>query len=328
MGKTKRMVSTEVTRNSAFTSMSDKARLLYYELVQDADDDGIISTWNTTRFLVERSASALRTLLERRYILGFENDFYVIKHWLKMNSLRQRIYRPSAYTHIRSHLLVKEDGTYTLDAIQGMPLDKYLQKKYKNYPQENVEDMPASLPASIPASIPVSIPAQYKIVKDSQDSLSLPTNVSQTDPIKNKQEDKSDKEPPNPLQGASVIPTKNGWNAEGFFKEIIVKRGFEDIHSVDRESYLDLFDDLIAQYPKKIVANASTYVIHFAKNKRESEIINKYAYFSSSVRDNCEKLVALINSEGGDIEAGLVKLYSENKTEIDRKVNQINENQD
>lgn len=120
MAQTRRF-SPEIVSSDAFLDMPPSTQALYFQLGMRADDDGFVNPRATMR-LVGATKDELKILIGKRFVLLFENGVVVVKHWRINNRVRLDWYRPSKYTEQRKLLFVKENGAYTLDISQGLPL--------------------------------------------------------------------------------------------------------------------------------------------------------------------------------------------------------------
>ena len=109
----RRMFTKKVTDDDHFVTLSSSAQALYLHLMMSADDDGFCNQVNASMFKAHASVDDLKSLLEKRYLLEFENGVMVIKHWRMANALRSDRYKPTAYQEEISKLELKDNGSYT-----------------------------------------------------------------------------------------------------------------------------------------------------------------------------------------------------------------------
>jgi DnaD/phage-associated family protein len=109
----KRMMTKQVTDDDNFMTLSASAQALYLHLNMSADDDGFNNQINLCMFKAHASVDDLKALLEKRYLLQFENGVIVVKHWRMANALRKDRYTPTVYQEELAMLAVKENGAYT-----------------------------------------------------------------------------------------------------------------------------------------------------------------------------------------------------------------------
>ena len=117
----RRMFSPTITESDAFLDMPLSTQALYFHLGMYADDDGFVNPGKIMRMLGANSDD-LKILGVKRFILLFPNGVVVIKHWKINNLVRRDWYRQTQYLEERSTLHVKENGSYTDDPKQGIPI--------------------------------------------------------------------------------------------------------------------------------------------------------------------------------------------------------------
>lgn len=117
----KRMLTRKVTDDDNFVALSSSAQALYLHLNLGADDDGFCNQISTAMFKAHASVQDLEALLEKRYLLQFENGVIVIKHWRMANALRKDRYTQTTFKDELAKLKVKENGAYTYADNSGFP---------------------------------------------------------------------------------------------------------------------------------------------------------------------------------------------------------------
>lgn len=110
----KRMFSPKITRSDAFISMPASARLLYYDLSLDADDDGFVDKPKSIMRMTGASDDDFTILVAKSFIIQFQGGVIVIKHWWINNYIRNDRYKPTSYIDLKDKLEKKENGAYTL----------------------------------------------------------------------------------------------------------------------------------------------------------------------------------------------------------------------
>lgn len=87
----RRMFSRSLVESDNFLSMSKNARLLYFYLNLEADDDDFISTVIKTTSLADLNKSedeeALKDLIDKGFLLRFDSGIILIKHWRQQNQI-------------------------------------------------------------------------------------------------------------------------------------------------------------------------------------------------------------------------------------------------
>ena len=116
------MFSPQIVDSDAFLDMPASAQSLYFHLGMRADDDGFVGNPKKILRMVGGNDDDLKLLLGKRFILSFENGVIVIKHWRINNLIRKDWYKPTQYLEEKSTLFIKENGSYTEDSKQGLPL--------------------------------------------------------------------------------------------------------------------------------------------------------------------------------------------------------------
>ena len=104
----RRMIATEVVSSDEFLGMSPRARELYMHLTLAGDDDGFVSNVDTTVRMVGASKKHLQELLDKGYLIRFDNGICLVTHWRVANTIRKDLYHPSLHREEAS--LVKEIG--------------------------------------------------------------------------------------------------------------------------------------------------------------------------------------------------------------------------
>ena len=117
----RRMFSPKIVGSDAFLEMPTSTRELYFQFGMYADDDGFISPRKIMR-MIGASDDDLKMLIAKRFVLPFENGVIVIKHWRVNNLIRKDFYQETQYLEQRQTIFLKENGAYTDDSSQGVPL--------------------------------------------------------------------------------------------------------------------------------------------------------------------------------------------------------------
>ena len=116
----RRMFSKKIVGSDSFLLLPTSVQALYFSLCMNADDDGFVANPIIVQRMVGASHDDLKTLLDKRFLLGFENsDVVVIKHWKVNNLIPKDRYKPTLYEKEKAILFVKENGVYT-DCIQNV----------------------------------------------------------------------------------------------------------------------------------------------------------------------------------------------------------------
>lgn len=115
------MFSPDIVSSDAFLEMPASSRDLYFQLGMYADDDGFVNPRKFMRMLGS-SEDDLKILVAKRFVLPFQSGVLVIKHWKINNLVRKDWYKPTQYLEEKSTLFIKENGVYTDNPDNGVPL--------------------------------------------------------------------------------------------------------------------------------------------------------------------------------------------------------------
>jgi len=116
------MFSKDITGSDAFRDMPSSSQSLYFHLGMEADDDGFIGAYKTVQRSVGCSDDDLKILLSKRFLLPFKSGVIVVKHWLINNTVRKDRYNEIKYLEEKRSLYLKENGAYTDNEENGIPL--------------------------------------------------------------------------------------------------------------------------------------------------------------------------------------------------------------
>ena len=134
----RRMFTKKIIDSDAFLDMPLSTQALYFHLNMRADDDGFIDNPKKICRMIGCSEDDLKLLIEKRFVLTFENGVIVIKHWRMHNAIRKDRYIPTQYTEQFAEIELKDNGTYT-ERKEPIETDSF--SKYMNPPEiEEVEE--------------------------------------------------------------------------------------------------------------------------------------------------------------------------------------------
>lgn len=137
----RRMFTKKITDDDHFIGLSSSAQALYLHLTMSADDDGFCNNVAMCIFKAHASAQDLQALIERRFLIAFQNGVIVIKHWRMANALRSDRYTPTAFRDEKAMLELKDNKAYTLKTAEipnGLPVG--CQTGAKRLPQNRIEE--------------------------------------------------------------------------------------------------------------------------------------------------------------------------------------------
>lgn len=117
MGK-RRMVCTDITRSDAFLEMPSTSRLLYYDLLQDSDDEGFVDNPKTVIRMTGASIDDLQVLIGKKFVIlpDETKGVVVIKHWFIHNYIRKDRMVETNYKDLKALMEFDENGAYTMSA--------------------------------------------------------------------------------------------------------------------------------------------------------------------------------------------------------------------
>lgn len=130
----KRMFTMQIVDSDAFVEMPISTQGLYFQFAMRADDDGFIDKPKRIMRDVKAKAADYDRLLENGFILEIDR-VVVIKHWRMHNSLSQNRYHETQYLEEKAKLLLKDNGSYSLNS--GVPLDDTKYKEQKKETKKN-----------------------------------------------------------------------------------------------------------------------------------------------------------------------------------------------
>lgn len=119
----RRMLSKKITDNDNFISLSASAQALYMHLVMSADDEGFCDQVSLAMFKAHSGAQDLEALIQKKYLMQFDNGVIVIKHWKINNWIRQDRLTPTAHTEEKAQIVEKSNGSYSWQTDVGQLSD-------------------------------------------------------------------------------------------------------------------------------------------------------------------------------------------------------------
>lgn len=123
----KRMFSKKIVKTDRFLEMPQSARLLYYDLSMEADDDGFVDNPRSVMKLTNASQDDLKLLIAKSFLILFPPGLIVIKDWRINNYIQNDRYHPTMHTKEKNQLITNENNSYeVLDTtcIQNGSSDK------------------------------------------------------------------------------------------------------------------------------------------------------------------------------------------------------------
>ena len=112
----------KIVDSDAFLEMPLSTQCLYFHLNMRADDDGFVGNPKKIMRMIGASEDDMKILLAKRFLLIFEDNVVVIKHWWMHNTLAKDRYHTTAYTEDKALLQIKDNKAYTLN--EEKPVEK------------------------------------------------------------------------------------------------------------------------------------------------------------------------------------------------------------
>ena len=110
----KRMFTMKIVDSDAFLDMPLSTQCLYFHLNMRADDDGFVGNAKRIMRMIGASDDDMKVLLAKRFLIMFDDNVIVIKHWWLHNTLTKDRYHETAYTDEKAQLIIKENKAYSI----------------------------------------------------------------------------------------------------------------------------------------------------------------------------------------------------------------------
>jgi hypothetical protein len=110
----RRMVSKRIVDTDNFLDMPVTSRLLYYDLLVRADDDGFVGSPKKITRMVGASDDDIKLLISKKYLIPFESGVCVIRHWKVHNYINPGRYNETQYLDEKSLLTETSAKSYEL----------------------------------------------------------------------------------------------------------------------------------------------------------------------------------------------------------------------
>lgn len=114
------MFHKNVVESDAFLDMPTSAQVLYFHLGMNADDDGFVNSPKRIVRQVGAGIEDLRLLIDKRFLIEFENGVIVIKHWRMANSLKNDRAKMPQYPELAARIYIKDNRSYTDHPVKGL----------------------------------------------------------------------------------------------------------------------------------------------------------------------------------------------------------------
>ena len=118
----RRMFTGKITESDSFLDMPLSSQCLYFHLCMYADDEGFVKNPKRIQRMIGAADDDMRVLIGKNFVISYETGVIVIKHWKMHNLIRKDRMHETEYQEEKAMLYIKENGAYTLDPTQGVPL--------------------------------------------------------------------------------------------------------------------------------------------------------------------------------------------------------------
>lgn len=117
----RRMYSKDFILTDTFIELEHSAKILYFYLMANADDDGFFENARTISRLCDTTANDLNALIDKGFIIKFDSGVYVITHWKVHNSIRSDRYTQTIHQNEFNQLIIDQANKYVLVDTNGIP---------------------------------------------------------------------------------------------------------------------------------------------------------------------------------------------------------------
>ena len=107
------MFSKSIVDSDAFLDMPLTTQGLYFHLSMRADDDGFLNSAKKIQKMVGANDQDLSFLIQKKFIIMFDDGVCLIKHWKINNYIAKDRYKKSVYDNHKKQIEIKENGAYT-----------------------------------------------------------------------------------------------------------------------------------------------------------------------------------------------------------------------
>jgi hypothetical protein len=125
------MFSKDVVSQWKFVSMSKSARLLYFCLCMEADDDGFIGNTEGILRVNGLKKSDLTELRKEGYVFLFKDGVAVIAHWFMQNSVRPDRHKNTIHKRELEALSLSPEKIYTPVIPADIPNGNQMSPQYR-----------------------------------------------------------------------------------------------------------------------------------------------------------------------------------------------------
>ena len=262
---TRRCFSKDIVESDVFLELPLSAQALYFHLGMNADDRGYVSNPKTVMRTIGANAGDVEILVAKKLVLIRQETLILIKGWRIHNVIQPSKLIETKYIEDLKKLYYDENKSYTehKTPVSVLPCHQFADNSAEECRQNAGKS---------------SANRQPNII---QDNLSKDNLIKDNLKIETDRNDKSNLSLP-----------------EKLFEKLLE---CEYANILDKEEYIELFKDLLANYEVKDIKTKLYYFIdhtcelHYdSETKRsyyklEKPIISTYPYFEKSIRLALEK---------------------------------------
>ena len=120
----RRMFAKLIVNSDEFLDLPISSQVLYFHLVMQADDDGMINNARRIILMMGLDQKDLQLLIDNRFLISFDSGILAVRHWKQQNRIRSDRYKPTVYQEEFSQLVLLKDKTYALVIPDGNQMSK------------------------------------------------------------------------------------------------------------------------------------------------------------------------------------------------------------
>lgn len=134
----RRMLCKTVILSDSFLALPVSSRDLYMFLCISADDDGFVNNPYTIIRMIGSTAGDLEHLIDKGFVLMFEDGIIVVTHWKLHNYIQNDRYKETKYLEQKKRLGLNIFGGYYKKDEEQMILDECIQNVSKMDTQDRL----------------------------------------------------------------------------------------------------------------------------------------------------------------------------------------------
>lgn len=115
----RRLFSKKIIYDDIFSTLPNSAKILYFIMNLEADDDGFVSSMKRVMSYAGVNRKSLDLLKENGLVIEFSGGVCVIVHWFIHNTIPKDRYTPTMFAHYRKNLILTTNGSYMRNPVGG-----------------------------------------------------------------------------------------------------------------------------------------------------------------------------------------------------------------